>query len=120
MISTASDTAPGRRNSPTLSRRPHSVLIIGAGPGGLAASLLLARAGLMHRLAALPTGIGQGLYIALNYEAGEVWSPDRGAILRQDGTLGLVAATPLGVVTFGGSEGDAGHRKIFFTIGRWF
>ncbi len=81
---------------------------------------MLARAGLMHRLAALPTGIGQGLYMALNYEAGEVWSPDRGAILRQDGTLGLVAATPLGVVTFGGSVGDAGHRKIFFTIGRWF
>lgn len=81
---------------------------------------MLARAGLMHRFAALPTGIGQGLYFALGYEAGEIWSPDHGAILRQNGTLGLVAATPVGVLTFGGSVGDAGRRKIFFTIGRWF
>jgi NTE family protein len=81
---------------------------------------MLARAGLMHRFAALPTGIGQGLYLALGYEAGEIWSPDHGAILRQNGTLGLVAATPVGVLTFGTAVGDAGHRKVFFTVGRWF
>ena len=80
----------------------------------------LARSGYLHRIAALPTGLGQGLYAGVAYEAGEIWSPDQRAILRQDGTTGLVAATPLGVITIGVSVGDAGHRKVFLTIGRWF
>jgi NTE family protein len=80
----------------------------------------LVRTGYMHRIAAMPAALGQGLYGILGYEAGEIWSPDAKAILRQDGTTGLVAATPLGVITFGVSVGDAGRRKVFFTIGRWF
>lgn len=82
--------------------------------------LYLAHAGYMRRIAALPTGLGQGLYALIGYEAGEVWSPERPAFLRQNGTAGLVANTPLGLVTFGVSIGDAGRRKVFFTIGRWF
>jgi NTE family protein len=80
----------------------------------------LARAGYMHRLAALPTGLGQGLYGTFAYEAGEIWSPESKSILRQDGLAGLVANTPLGLFTFGVSVGDAGHRKVFVTLGRWF
>jgi NTE family protein len=80
----------------------------------------LTYAGYMRRIAALPTGLGQGLYGLVGYEAGEVWSPEQRAFLRQDGTLGLVGNTPLGLVTFGVSIGDAGHRKVFFTVGRWF
>ena len=80
----------------------------------------LARAGYMHRLAALPTGLGQGLYGTLAYEGGEIWSPESKAILRQDGLAGLVANTPLGLFTFGISVVDAGHRKVFITLGRWF
>ena len=80
----------------------------------------LARAGYLRRLAALPTGLGQGLYGVIGYEAGEIWSPQARAILRQDGTAALVAATPLGSISFGASVGDAGHRKVFFTIGRLF
>jgi NTE family protein len=80
----------------------------------------LARAGYMRRLAALPTGLGQGLYGTFAYEAGEIWSPESKAILRQDGLAGLVANTPLGLFTFGISAGDAGHRKVFITLGRWF
>lgn len=80
----------------------------------------LARTGIMHRIAALPTGLGQGLYATLMYEAGEMWSPEAHAILRQDGATGLVANTPIGLVTFGISVGDAGHRKVFITLGRWF
>ena len=81
--------------------------------------LYLTHAGYMRRIAALPTGLGQGLYGLVSYEAGEVWSPEQRAFLRQDGTVGLVGNTPLGLVTFGVSIGDAGHRKVFFTIGRW-
>lgn len=80
----------------------------------------LTHAGYMHRIAALPTGLGQGLYAVFGYEAGEIWSPENRAILRQDGTAGLLANTPLGVITVGGAVGDAGHRKVFITLGRLF
>jgi NTE family protein len=74
----------------------------------------------LHRIANLPTGLGHGLYIAGGYEAGSVWSPERTAILRQDGFTGVLLNTPVGVLTFGGAVGDAGHRKVFFTLGRVF
>ena len=80
----------------------------------------LASTGYMRRIAALPTGLGQGLYTVIGYEAGEIWSPQTKSILRQDGLTGLVASTPIGLFTFGGSVGDAGHRKVFVTLGRWF
>jgi NTE family protein len=80
----------------------------------------LARTEYMRRIAALPTGLGHGLYGLFGYEAGEIWSPQSKAILRQDGVAGLVANTPIGLFTFGGSVGDAGRRKIFVTLGRWF
>jgi len=80
----------------------------------------LARAGYLRRIAALPTGLGQGLYGVIGYEAGEIWSPEEKAILRQDGTAALVGATPLGAISFGVSVGDAGRRKVFITIGRLF
>jgi NTE family protein len=82
--------------------------------------IYLARGGYMRRIAALPTGLGHGLYALIGYEAGEIWSPEQRAFLRQDGTAGLVGNTPLGLVTFGASVGDAGHRKVFLTVGRWF
>ena len=82
--------------------------------------IYLASTGFLHRIAPLPTGLGQGLYGVFSYEAGEVWSPEARSILRQDGVTGLVANTPLGLVTFGVSAGDAGHRKVFLTLGRWF
>jgi NTE family protein len=80
----------------------------------------LARAGYLHRIAALPTGLGQGLYATFGYEAGEIWSPEVKAILRQDGTAGFLAATPLGSISVGGAIGDAGRRKLFITVGRLF
>ncbi|MGA3373718.1 MAG: patatin-like phospholipase family protein [Terracidiphilus sp.] len=80
----------------------------------------LAGAGYLRRLAPLPTGLGQGLYGIFAYEAGEIWSPEARAILRQDGVAGLTANTPIGLFTFGVSAGDAGHRKVFLTLGRWF
>jgi NTE family protein len=78
------------------------------------------RAAYLRRIASLPTQLGDGLYITTAYEAGEVWSPERPSFLRQDGVLGLLGATPLGTITLGGSIGDAGRRKFFFTFGRLF
>ncbi len=80
----------------------------------------LVRAGYLHQIFSLPAQLGQGVYLSAGYEGGEVWSPERPAILRQDGVLGIFAATPIGAITLGGSVGDAGHRKVFFTFGRLF
>jgi NTE family protein len=54
------------------------------------------------------------------YEAGETWSPEHRAFLRQDVPGAVVASTPFGVITVAGSFGDAGRRKFFFTPGRRF
>jgi NTE family protein len=81
---------------------------------------MLVRAVYLRRIASLPTQLGDGLYISTAYEGGEMWSPEQPAFLRQDGVLGVLAATPLGSITLGGSVGDAGRRKFFFTFGRLF
>lgn len=80
----------------------------------------LVRASYFRRVATLPTQLGDGLYITSGYEGGEIWSPEQPAFLRQDGVLGVLAATPLGSITLGGAIGDAGRRKFFFTFGRLF
>ncbi len=80
----------------------------------------LARAGYLRKVASLPAALGTGVYATFAYEAGEIWSPEAHAILRQDGTAGLLTVTPLGSFSVGGSIGDAGHRKFFITIGRLF
>jgi len=81
---------------------------------------LLTRAGWLRRIAPIPLEPGQGLYVLLGYESGEVWSPESRAMLRQDVNLGVVGNTPIGVFSLGTSIGDAGHRKVFLTLGRFF
>jgi NTE family protein len=80
----------------------------------------LARAGYLHRIATLPSGLGHGLYMGLGYEGSEIWAPEMRTFLRQDGLLTVIAATPLGAITVGGAVGDAGRRKVFFSFGRLF
>jgi NTE family protein len=80
----------------------------------------LARAIYLRRIASLPTGIGQGVYLTGGYEQGNVWSPKHPAIFRQDGFGGVLLSTPVGAITFGGAIGDSDHRKIFFTFGKLF
>ena len=82
--------------------------------------IVLTQAAYLRRIANLPTGIGQGVYLTTGYEAGNIWSPERTSILRQDGFAGILLSTPLGALTVGGAVGDAGHRKVFFTFGKLF
>jgi NTE family protein len=77
-------------------------------------------AGYLYRISSLPLGIGEGLYASFGYEGAEIWAPNRPTILRSDGILMGVAATPIGVIKFGGSVGDAGRRKVFFAYGKFF
>ena len=80
----------------------------------------LARLAYIRQIAPLPTGIGQGLYGILGVEGGGVGTPEHSTQLEQDGFAGIIAATPIGAFTFGGSVGDAGRRKVFFQLGRLF
>ena len=80
----------------------------------------LVRAIYLRRIASLPTGIGQGVYLTGGYEQGNVWSPEHPAIFRQDGFGGVLLSTPVGAITLGGAIGDDDRRKIFFTFGKLF
>lgn len=74
----------------------------------------------LRRIAKLPQPLGQSIYIGATYEAGQMRSPYAPTVTRQDVYFGLVAETPLGVVSFGPAIGDDGHRKLVFTLGRFF
>ena len=75
---------------------------------------------LLRRIAELPAPLGQSIYIAAAYEAGEMRVPNGPTIVRQDVLFGLVAETPLGVITLAPAIGDDGHRKFQFTLGKLF
>jgi len=76
--------------------------------------------GYLRRLAQLPQPLGQSIYLAAAFEAGQMRSPYVPIVTREDAYLGVVAETPIGVITFGGAVGDAGRRKLVFTLGRIF
>ena len=74
----------------------------------------------LRRVAHLPAPLGQNIYLGLAYEAGQIRAPDQRTITRQDIYFGVVAETPLGLVTFSPAFGDGGYRKFNFTLGRLF
>ena len=76
--------------------------------------------GYLRRIAQLPAPLGQSIYVGLNYGAGEMRAPDAYTVLRQDISLGVVAETPLGVISIFPSFGDGGYRKFTFTLGKLF
>ncbi len=76
--------------------------------------------GYLHRLATLPAPLGQSIYFGFAYEAGQMRAPDMRTVTRQDVYFGLVAETPLGVITIAPAIGDAGQHKFVFTLGRFF
>lgn len=80
----------------------------------------LVRPAYFRRVASLPSVLGQSIYLIGTYEAGQMRSPTTSIVTRQDVFFGLVAETPLGAITFGPAIGDHDHRKIVFTLGRFF
>ncbi len=75
---------------------------------------------LLRRIAELPAPLGQSIYIAAAYEAGQMRVPNGLTVTRQDLLVGLVAETPLGVITLAPAIGDADRRKFQFTLGKLF
>lgn len=74
----------------------------------------------LRRLAQLPAPLGQSIYLGAAYELGQMRAPDQRTITRQDAFFGIVAETPLGVITLAPAIGDDGHRKFVFTLGKLF
>ncbi len=75
---------------------------------------------LLRRIAHLPQPLGQSIYIGGALEAGLIGAPGRPTINREDVFFGLVAETPLGVITAGPAVGTNGERKFVFTLGKLF
>jgi NTE family protein len=74
----------------------------------------------LHRIAQLPAPLGQSIYLGAAYEAGQMHAPGLPTITRQDAYFGVVAETPLGIITLAPAIGDDGHRKFIFTLGKLF
>jgi NTE family protein len=76
--------------------------------------------GYLRRIATLPAPLGQSIFVGATYEAAQMRAPDQTTITRQDVYFGVVAETPLGVITVAPAFGNAGERKLVFTLGRFF
>ena len=64
--------------------------------------------------------LGQSIYLGAAYSVGRMYAPDAATIMRQDVLFGLLAETPLGVITVAPAIGTDGHRKLVFTLGKLF
>ena len=80
----------------------------------------LFRAGYLHNLFTLPPFIGQGVYAVTLFEIGKMFNAPGVSRLPTDGAAGVIAQTFLGPLFVGGSVGDTGHAKWFFSLGRVF
>ena len=81
---------------------------------------LLLEPAYLRRIAQLPQPLGESIYVGGAFEFGTVGAPGQASIYREDVFLGLVAETPLGVITAGPAVGTNGERKFVFTLGRLF
>jgi NTE family protein len=61
-----------------------------------------------------------GIYLGGTAEAGQMRAPDARTVTREDVYFGIVAETPLGVITIAPAIGSNGDHKFVFTIGRFF
>ena len=80
----------------------------------------LGRAGVLKQInKSAPLTIGR-MYLFGAVEAGKMYGVRNSTGLPMDATAGFLVRTMLGPLFFGGSIGDAGHRKVFFQLGRFF
>lgn len=66
------------------------------------------------------TGLLGKVYYNAAWEIGQAWTSGERVNPFNDGVLGVVAETGIGVLFFGGSYGESGERKVFFRLGRYF
>jgi NTE family protein len=76
--------------------------------------------GYLRRIKSLPAPLGNSLYLGGFYEAGQIRAPDASTITQQDVFFGVIAETPIGVISLGPAIGTHDERKLVFTIGKFF
>jgi NTE family protein len=76
--------------------------------------------GYLRKLAKMPVLLGEGLYFNTLFEVGRVFAPPFKSQTPGDGVVALIANTLFGPNEFGGAVGTAGHRRVFFKLGRIF
>ena len=75
---------------------------------------------ILRRIAQLPQPLGQSIYVGFGAEIGQMRAPDSRNITREDVFFGILAETPLGVITLAPAIGSNGERKFVFTLGKIF
>ncbi len=76
--------------------------------------------GYMRRIYAMQAPLNGGIYLAGTVEGGQMRAPDAPTVTRGDVYFGIVAETPLGVITVAPAIGFNGDTKFVFTIGKFF
>jgi NTE family protein len=76
--------------------------------------------GYLRRIYAMHPPLSGGIYLGGTVEAGQMRAPDARTVTREDVYFGIVAETPLGVITIAPAIGSNGDHKFVFTIGRFF
>ncbi len=76
--------------------------------------------GYLRKIKSLPAPLANSLYLGTVFEAAQMRAPDGATITRADVYFGVLAETPLGVVSIGPAIGNGGERKLVFTIGKFF
>jgi NTE family protein len=80
----------------------------------------LGRVGYLYELFSLPPLIGRKTYFTSSYEVAHAYQAPGASHLPNDGSVGLLVETLFGPLFVGGSYGDSGHHKIYFSLGRLF
>lgn len=80
----------------------------------------LFRGGYLHDLWILPPLVGKRVFVIGAYEFAKMYGSPNETKFPNDFTAGILAETAIGPLFVGASEGDSGHHKWFFQLGRVF
>lgn len=76
--------------------------------------------GFLRETFSSPPYIGGKLYLGGWYEAGSAFESFGTARYRQSGTFGALLRTRIGPIFVGASLSEAGRRKLYFSLGRFY
>ncbi len=80
----------------------------------------LGRVGYLYELFSLPPLLGHKAYFTSAYEVAHAYQAPGASRLPTDGSMGLLVETLFGPLFVGGSYGDSGHHRVYFSLGRLF